>query len=623
MKIQLKRSDVLAGGKAKEPTPGNMKDGELAINYSALDPSFFIKDSNGTIRKLGINDATNVQSDWAESNPSSPAYIKNKQLVTQELSDLQDQIDLKIEDAPDNKQYGRVKGAWTLIEVLEAAKDGNGYVRKDGDWYAITEYGYATTAYVDSTAQTAGNLALTLANEYTDQKILEISGVIDGQGFVTEAPDDSLYIRQGPALGETNGSWQPFPAIVEEARSDGIGYVRFNEDWENVDDYLTLNTDFLKDAEPTGQIFGRQNNQWVEIIPPDAGVTSFNGRTGLVLPQSGDYSAYYTTEAWVESKGYITASEIPTPNLDGYVTTNTNQTISGNKLHTGDIQFGSTSFALTPASDGFLLRRDGFTGSCGNKDGGLAAKWSSGNLKVGIRAGDNPSVALTVCSSIRASQYQNENGTPIRSTFDGQMFTLEGDGEFYFENPTVFHDTVIQESPTIFRIPETSAATTTTAITSAERLVANRLRQALRGVVTAGKRAFSIDKQTLVSAFTDEGLDINDYSIIEEVNQGGHPGFTDADVSLNVPGVAQEAYTAVDYQSLFAFCLAAGPDLSALETRLAALETAIAVDGYYPLYTTEAAADANGNGTSHSHTFYGITYYMPNGVTYYHGNYVG
>ena len=33
-------------------------------------------------------------------------------------------------------------------------------------------------------------------------------------------------------------------------------------------------------------------------------------------------------------------------------------------------------------------------------------------------------------------------------------------------------------------------------------------------------------------------------------------------------------------------------------------------------------ANTAGNGTSHSHTFDGITYYMPNGVDFYHGNYV-
>ena len=45
------------------------------------------------------------------------------------------------------------------------------------------------------------------------------------------------------------------------------------------------------------------------------------------------------------------------------------------------------------------------------------------------------------------------------------------------------------------------------------------------------------------------------------------------------------------------------------------------VNGYFPLYETEAAANTAGNGSSHSHTFNGITYYMPNGVTFYHGDY--
>lgn len=47
----------------------------------------------------------------------------------------------------------------------------------------------------------------------------------------------------------------------------------------------------------------------------------------------------------------------------------------------------------------------------------------------------------------------------------------------------------------------------------------------------------------------------------------------------------------------------------------------VAVNGYYPLYTSEADANAAGDGTSHSHIFDGVTYYMPNGVTYYHGDY--
>ena len=48
-----------------------------------------------------------------------------------------------------------------------------------------------------------------------------------------------------------------------------------------------------------------------------------------------------------------------------------------------------------------------------------------------------------------------------------------------------------------------------------------------------------------------------------------------------------------------------------------------AIDGYFPLYTSEAESDyASDNGESHEHEFEGVTYYMPDsGVTLYHGNY--
>ena len=50
-----------------------------------------------------------------------------------------------------------------------------------------------------------------------------------------------------------------------------------------------------------------------------------------------------------------------------------------------------------------------------------------------------------------------------------------------------------------------------------------------------------------------------------------------------------------------------------------------AINGYYPLYDTEAGANAAGDGTSHTHTFGGVTYYMPNGLTMgvdmFHGDY--
>ena len=70
-----------------------------------------------------------------------------------------------------------------------------------------------------------------------------------------------------------------------------------------------------------------------------------------------------------------------------------------------------------------------------------------------------------------------------------------------------------------------------------------------------------------------------------------------------------------------------GASLSAVRTALglpATEEWPQAIDGYYPLYTSEAQSDTiSTNNESHEHVLNGITYYMPSeGVTMYHGTYV-
>lgn len=65
MKLQLKRSNVLEGGAAKEPTAPQMEYGELAVNYNNGDPAIFLKDSNDNI--IRIAGAGNINSG---DNPS-------------------------------------------------------------------------------------------------------------------------------------------------------------------------------------------------------------------------------------------------------------------------------------------------------------------------------------------------------------------------------------------------------------------------------------------------------------------------------------------------------------------------------------------------------------------------
>ena len=63
-KIQLKRSVILDGTSAKEPTSSQMNFGEIAINYNKDDPSIFIKDSDDAIIRIaGVNAIGNKPSD--------------------------------------------------------------------------------------------------------------------------------------------------------------------------------------------------------------------------------------------------------------------------------------------------------------------------------------------------------------------------------------------------------------------------------------------------------------------------------------------------------------------------------------------------------------------------------
>jgi hypothetical protein len=57
MKIQLKRSNVLEGSGAKEPTAAQMEYGELAVNYNNADPAIFLKNNLGNIIRIAGEDA--------------------------------------------------------------------------------------------------------------------------------------------------------------------------------------------------------------------------------------------------------------------------------------------------------------------------------------------------------------------------------------------------------------------------------------------------------------------------------------------------------------------------------------------------------------------------------------
>ena len=66
MKIQLKRSNVLDGSTAKEPTAAQMEFGELAVNYNNGDPAVFLKDSNENVIRIAGKGAIGTDDRYVE-----------------------------------------------------------------------------------------------------------------------------------------------------------------------------------------------------------------------------------------------------------------------------------------------------------------------------------------------------------------------------------------------------------------------------------------------------------------------------------------------------------------------------------------------------------------------------
>ena len=79
MKIQLKRSNVLQDGAAKEPTAGQMEYGELAVNYNVNDPAVFIKDSNDNIVRIaGAGANGDIEIPESGSDPHQPDTLDDR-----------------------------------------------------------------------------------------------------------------------------------------------------------------------------------------------------------------------------------------------------------------------------------------------------------------------------------------------------------------------------------------------------------------------------------------------------------------------------------------------------------------------------------------------------------------
>ena len=123
--IRLKNSSALVGGKAKAPVPTDLAQGELAVNINKDDPSLFVKDSEGVVRKIAGSDATGVEGEYL----SLAADAEAQTVATSETTTFTGQVDL-----PGGGNDTQALQKQEVQALIDASDTGDGkYVEKAGD----------------------------------------------------------------------------------------------------------------------------------------------------------------------------------------------------------------------------------------------------------------------------------------------------------------------------------------------------------------------------------------------------------------------------------------------------------------------------------------------------------
>jgi hypothetical protein len=185
MKIQLKRSNVLSGGAAKEPTAAQLEYGELAVNFSNTDPAIFLKDSNNNI--IRISGVGNIADDGLTNVPDGTNPPANPEAGNLWYNSDQGRLYIYFQDAdtsqwvdasPDSwdpSSYPDVTNSSAQANTLDdryvmANAAGSGAVGGGNDEIVMEFDQVVTTDYTITTgknAVTAGNLQINTGVELT------------------------------------------------------------------------------------------------------------------------------------------------------------------------------------------------------------------------------------------------------------------------------------------------------------------------------------------------------------------------------------------------------------------------------------------------------------------------
>jgi len=320
--------------------------------------------------------------DW--HNNASPAINEtNLNRMSKALDDIDDRViaiggDV-LEVVPQIQSY--LEQADDLVEALELMTANPPYIGANGHWYTWdTQTGAYTDSGIDASITVQISAITMLAPDATPY--------VENEGTDTD-PIFHLYIPRGQtgAAGQDGVS----PTVTISTITGGHRITITDED------------------HPDGQSFDVMDGQ-------DGGVTSFNNRTGAVMPQSGDYTA--SDVGAVASNGGEAGDTIVTftdPSQDGNIT-------SGSALKT---IIGLIKYKLSHITGGGHTILNG-SGSAMTQRGKLQFV----GLNVTDDSGNDKTVVTAPTPDYADAQYSSS------TTYSKGMTCIEGNVRYRYKNST-------------------------------------------------------------------------------------------------------------------------------------------------------------------------------------------
>ena len=403
MKLQLKRSNVLDGGAAKEPTAAQMEYGELAVNYNNGDPAIFLKDSNDNIIRIcGVG---NISDDGQVEIPSNIAPPSNPEPGNLWFNPVDGRLYVYYDDGNSQQWVDASPDSWNPSIIPDPDGGDNQPGTLDDRYVKVTGNNMTgdLTLGTDKITLDAGNGNATFAGKVTSAstEASDSGTTLVTKDYLTDAGNGSVgdlgfWTRQGTDLYPVNGN-------TDSVKIGGVLPGAPN---------ITLNA-----TDGSATFAGN-------CIAFDS-----NAGTNSLLKPKGQVSVTTDTNAgaervWVHSYGGSTPSII----YD-----------NGNASFTGEVNGSVFKSANTIDPNTFVSLRGGSfsTGGSAPYGGGLQIRMGGSSLSNASNAFLNIQNDVDNIFAVRGDGNVVIGGTPVEGGSQNQNIKLNADGSASFAGDVV------------------------------------------------------------------------------------------------------------------------------------------------------------------------------------------